>query len=131
MRLLKWNRPTLRARHLCEHLDDPHQLFPVLRGLWNYYHVRAEHQTAHALGEQLLDLGAASPRRCHARGGSRALGSTLFCWVRSAAAHTHFTQGIALYDPQQHRASAFLYGDRCWRDVPHLCRLDAVVSWLS
>jgi adenylate cyclase len=28
-----------------------------------------------------------------------------------AAAQTHFTQGIALYDPKQHRASAFLYGE--------------------
>jgi predicted ATPase len=25
-----------RARQLCEHLDDPHQLFPIVRGLWNY-----------------------------------------------------------------------------------------------
>ena len=31
-----------RARQLCEHLDNPHQLFPVLRGLWNYYIARAE-----------------------------------------------------------------------------------------
>src|SRR5262249_44332916 len=23
----------IRAQHLCQHLDDPHQLFPVLRGL--------------------------------------------------------------------------------------------------
>jgi predicted ATPase len=29
----------------------------------------------------------------------------------AAEAHTHFTQGIALYDPQQHRTSAFLYGE--------------------
>src|SRR5262249_38537327 len=28
-----------------------------------------------------------------------------------ALAHTHFTQGIALYDPQQHRTSVFLYGE--------------------
>ena len=26
-----------RARQLCHHLEDPQQLFPVLRGLWNYY----------------------------------------------------------------------------------------------
>src|SRR5712691_12043835 len=45
-----------RARQLCHHLDDPHQLVPVLRGLWSYYLVRAELQTAHALGEQLLAL---------------------------------------------------------------------------
>ena len=42
------------ARHLCQHLENPHQLFPVLRGLWNYYYARAEYQTAHELGEQLL-----------------------------------------------------------------------------
>jgi len=38
-----------RARHLCQALDNPHQLFSVLRGLWNYYQVRAELQTAHEL----------------------------------------------------------------------------------
>ena len=41
----------------------------------------------------------------------RALGTTLFYLGAVAAAYTHFTQGIALYDPQQHRASAFLYGE--------------------
>jgi predicted ATPase len=30
------------ALSLCQHLDDPQQLFPVLRGLWQYYNVRAE-----------------------------------------------------------------------------------------
>ena len=44
------------ARHLCQRLEDPQRLFPVLRGLWNYYLTRAELQTAHALGEQLLRL---------------------------------------------------------------------------
>ena len=41
----------------------------------------------------------------------RALGTTLFHLGAVAAAHTHFTQGIALYDPQQHRTAAFLYGE--------------------
>ena len=45
-----------RARQLCQSLDDPRQLFPVLRGLWRYYVMRAELQTAHALSEQLLDV---------------------------------------------------------------------------
>src|SRR5262249_41368265 len=25
------------AQQLCQHLEDPHQRFPVLRGLWSYY----------------------------------------------------------------------------------------------
>ena len=33
-------------------------------------------------------------------------------------AHTHFLQGMALYDPQQHRASAFLHGE----DAGVICR---------
>jgi len=41
----------------------------------------------------------------------RALGSTLFYLGDTALAHTHYTEGIALYDPHQHRALAFLYGD--------------------
>src|SRR5207244_5024430 len=32
----------LRAQHLCEHLEAPHQLFRVLHGLWNHYLVRTE-----------------------------------------------------------------------------------------
>jgi predicted ATPase len=99
------------ARQLCEHLGDPHQLFPVLRGLWNYYLVRAAYQTAQPLGEQLLTLAQQvrdSSMLCAAH---RALGTTLFRLGVPASAHTHFAQGIALYDPQQHRASAFLYGE--------------------
>ena len=45
-----------RARQLCQPLEDPQQLFPVLRGLHGYYNVCAEYQTAHGLGEQLLTL---------------------------------------------------------------------------
>src|SRR6266511_1265887 len=40
----------------------------------------------------------------------QALGATLFYLGAVATAHTHWAQGIALYDPQQHRAYAFLYG---------------------
>ena len=41
----------------------------------------------------------------------RALGATLALVGAVASAHTHLTQGMAHYDPQQHRASAFLYGE--------------------
>jgi predicted ATPase len=40
----------------------------------------------------------------------RALGQT-FCWLGAfPLARAHLEQGIALYDPQQHRSHAFLYG---------------------
>jgi predicted ATPase len=99
------------ARQLCQSLDNPHQLFPVLRGLWNYYNVRAELQTAQALGEQLLTLAQQSQDSAMRVAAHRALGTTLFQLGAVASAHTHFTQGIALYEPQQHHASVFLYGE--------------------
>jgi predicted ATPase len=99
------------ARQLCDYLEDPHQLFPVLRGLWSYYSVRAEHQTAHALGEQLLALAQQVQDATMLMAAHQALGRTLFQLGAFTSAHTHFAQGIALYDPQQHYASAFLYGD--------------------
>jgi predicted ATPase len=57
----------------------------------------------------------------------RALGSTLLCTGEPASAHTHFAQGIALYDLQQHRAYAFLYGE----DAGVVCRSHAAWAlWL-
>ena len=107
-----------RARQLCQHLEDPQQLFPVLRGLWNYYHVRAELQTAHALGEQLLTLAQQAQDPAMLVAAHRALGATLFYLGAVASAHTHLAQGMALYDSQQHRAAAFLYGE----DAGVVCR---------
>jgi class 3 adenylate cyclase/predicted ATPase len=100
-----------RAQHLCQHLDDPQQLFPILRGLWNYALVRAELQTAHTLGAQLLALAYQAQDAAMLMMAHRALGTTLFVVGAVAAAHTHFVQGMALYDPQQHRALAFLSGE--------------------
>jgi predicted ATPase len=107
-----------RAQHLCQSLDDPHQLFPVLRGLWNYAVIRAEYQTAHALGAQLLTLAQHAHDPVMLVAAYRALGTTLCCLGAVASASMHFAQGIALYDPQQHHASAFLHGEDagviCW-----------------
>jgi class 3 adenylate cyclase len=45
-----------RARELSQRVDQTAQLFPMLRGLWLFHHVRAELRTAHDLGQQLLHL---------------------------------------------------------------------------
>src|SRR5262249_4893827 len=100
------------ARHLCVHLNDPLQLFAVLLGLWQYHVVRAELQTAHEqLGEQLLTLAQQVQDSAMLVMAHSAVGEILFWLGAVAAAHAHFTQGIVLYDPKQHRASAFLYGE--------------------
>jgi predicted ATPase len=115
------------ARQLCQHLEDPQRLFPVLRGLWNYYLVRAELQRAQALGEQLLTLAQHAQDAAMLVAAYRTLGVTLYNLGAVASAQTHFAQGIALYAPQQHRASAFLYGD----DAGVVCHIFAVLSlWI-
>jgi class 3 adenylate cyclase/predicted ATPase len=99
------------AQQLCEHLDDPHQLFPVLWGLWAHALVCAEYKTAHARGEQLLTLAQHAQDSTMLLVAHGVLGRTLFYLGTVASAQTHFAQGIALYGPQQHRASTFLYGE--------------------
>ena len=108
------------ARQLCEHLADPDQLFAVLRGLWNYHLVRAEYQTAHALGEQLLTLAQRSQDSAMLVAAHRALGSTLLR-LGAVSASMHFAQGIALYDSHQHRPAAFRYGE----DAGVICHIYA------
>ena len=57
----------------------------------------------------------------------RAVGTTLFSLGEIALAHTHYTQGIALYDPQQYRTSVFLYGE----DAGVICHsYAALMLWL-
>src|SRR5262249_33574505 len=72
---------------------------------------RAELQMTHELSEQLLILAQQVHDPAMLIAAHRALGATLFNLGVVAAAHTHFEQGIGLYDPTQHRASVFLYGD--------------------
>jgi predicted ATPase len=112
------------ARQHCAHLDAPHQLFPVLRGLWNHHYVRAELQTAHTLGEQLLSVAHHVQDPAMLVAAHRDVGATCFQQGAVAAAHTHFVQGIALYEPQQHRALVFLHG----QDAGVLCRSYAAAA---
>jgi predicted ATPase len=115
-----------RARQLCQHLQDPHQMFSVLRGLHGTYTSRAEYQAARVLGEQLLSLAQQVQDAAMLVAAHAGLGTALFYLGTVAAAHTHFTQGIALYDPQQHRAYALL-----WEDAGVYCHgLSAWTLWL-
>jgi predicted ATPase len=45
-----------RARELCQQVGETPRLFPVLRGLWNFYVIRMELRTGRELAEQLLSL---------------------------------------------------------------------------
>lgn len=99
-----------RARVLCQQVGDTPQLSTALWGLYAYYVVRAEHQIARELGEQLLYLAQRVqiphlPVVVH-----WALGITLYFCGEFTTSRSHLEQGIALYDPQQQPSQTFPYG---------------------
>jgi predicted ATPase/DNA-binding winged helix-turn-helix (wHTH) protein len=111
-----------RARELCQQLGDPLQLSQVLWGLLTCYLVRAEHQIARELAEQLVTLAQRQLDTALLFVGHFALGAALYCLGASAPAREHLEQSIALDDPQQSRAHPFLFG----MDLGVFCR-----SWAS
>jgi len=99
-----------RARELCQQVGETPQLFPVLFGLWRFYFVGAKLQAAREVGEQLLGLAQRQRDEALLLEAHRALGESLFWLGELAPARVHLEQGVALYDPQQHRIHAFVYG---------------------
>jgi class 3 adenylate cyclase/predicted ATPase len=99
-----------RACELCRQVGETSQLFPALRGLWQFYLLRAELQTAHELGEQLLSLANSVQDPALLPEIHRALGEPLLWLGEFAPARVHLEEGITLYNPQQHRSHALVYG---------------------
>jgi len=99
-----------RARALCQQVEETPQLSPVLRGLWEFYELQGELQTARELGEQLLTLAQHVREEELLLVAHHVLGDTLVWLGEFAGARAHLEQGMMLYHPQQHRAHAFLYG---------------------
>jgi predicted ATPase/class 3 adenylate cyclase len=111
-------RAYARARELCEQVGETPQLFPALHGLFRFYMVRAELETTRQLGEQLLSLAQRAQDPALLMEAHRAMGQTMFWLGEMASARAHFEQGMDLYDPQQHRSHAFVYG----QDPGVMCR---------
>jgi predicted ATPase len=113
-----------RARTLCQQMGDAPQLFQVLRGLWLFYLIRAELQTARELGEQLLTLAQRVRDVALLVEAHYALGNTLNYVGEFVHAQTHLAQGLALSERQPHRAHAFPYG----YDAGVACRAYAALT---
>jgi predicted ATPase/class 3 adenylate cyclase len=100
-----------RARELCRELGDTPQLVPVLHGLWTYHIVRAQHTSALALGEQVLELGAATDDDGLLLQGNMEVGWSHFFLGELEQAREHLERVLALYDHERHSSHAFTYGD--------------------
>ena len=100
-----------RARELCRELGDTPQLVPVLHGLWTYHIVRAQHTSAFALGEQVLQLGATTNDDGLLLQGNMEVGWSHFFLGELEQAREHLERVLALYDHERHSSHAFIYGD--------------------
>jgi predicted ATPase len=100
-----------RARELSRQRGDTPQLFAALLGLRRYYFMRGELQTGHELGEELLRLAEGLGDSGLVVRACMMLAENLVYLGEFARARAHAEQGIARYDPQQHRAQVFRYGN--------------------
>ena len=99
-----------RARVLCEQFGETPQLFPVLWGLARMHDTRGELRIGRGLGEQLLTLAQRVQDPALLLEAHHELWANLSSLGELTAARTHTEQGFMLYDPQQHKHHAFLYG---------------------
>jgi predicted ATPase len=95
-----------RARELCQQVGETPQLFPVLRGLWNFYLIRRELRTARAFAEQLLSLAQRAQDPAILQQAHSALAGALVHLGEFSTTQAHLQQGLALYDPIQRHAQA-------------------------
>ncbi len=95
-----------RARELCGEVGDTPQLGVVLYGLWTFYTTKAEYGTARTLGEQLLILSESIDDTMARLDAHLTLACTSFFEGEFSQTHARGQQGLALYDPRQHRFHA-------------------------
>jgi predicted ATPase len=100
-----------QALQLCQQAGNTPRLFPTLVGLRRFYLLRAELQTARTLCERLLNMAQQVQDPALLLEAHWGLGVTLCFLGEFASSRQHSECGVALYDTQQHRAHALLYGD--------------------
>jgi class 3 adenylate cyclase/predicted ATPase len=98
-------------RELGDTLDDTSQGVPALHGLWTNHIVRAQHTSAIALGEQVLQLGAATNDDRLLLQGNMEVGWSHFFLGELEQAREHLERVLALYDHERHSSHVFTYGD--------------------
>jgi class 3 adenylate cyclase/predicted ATPase/DNA-binding winged helix-turn-helix (wHTH) protein len=99
-----------RARELCQQLGHPPLFFQVLWGLQAFHLARGELRMGHELGEQCFALAHRAHDPALLLAAHQTLGVTAYYLGELMSARAHLEQGIALYDPQQHRSLIFHYG---------------------
>ncbi len=99
-----------RAWELCQQVGETPQLFPVLYGLWIFSGMRGDLQTALAQAQHLFTLAQRAQDTAPLVTAHWALGFNLGMIGNFAQGYEILKQGATLYDPEQHRSLADVYG---------------------
>ncbi len=100
-----------RILELCQKVEGTAQLFTGLWGMYLYYIPRAEYRKALELAEErLLRLAQCEGDSTLLMLAHHALGKNLFYLGDFVASREHWEEVLNLYNPEQHRPLAFLYG---------------------
>jgi class 3 adenylate cyclase/predicted ATPase len=101
-----------RAQELCEQIGETPQLAPVLHGLWAYYFVRTQYETAMPLAEQLLRLAPDGEQPAVLlMAGHNDITATLCMLGRLEEGMEHATQVLSNYHPSLHEELTAVAGD--------------------
>ena len=100
----------LRARELCEQLHQAKQHFTALWGLWLNHDMSGRLDSAQQIADELIDVAEGLSDSTFLLQGYHCAWSTEMDVGQFTQALEHAEYGIALYDIDRHRNSAYLYG---------------------
>lgn len=101
----------LRAEALCLGLDDRDNLFPVRRGLWNFYLDRPDFERGLTVAEALLDSAQQSGNAEEVALAHRAVGSVNFYTGNLLAAHEAFEASLRGFEGDLRDTNLSRYGE--------------------
>ncbi|MCZ6811749.1 MAG: AAA family ATPase [Planctomycetota bacterium] len=111
-----------RARELCEQVGDAAQFFPATWGLWQVTNAAGESDAACEIADELLAIAGKQADKGMLLQAHHSAWTSRFARDELQSVREHAEQGIALYEIDQHRAHAFIYGGH---DPGVCCRLTA------
>jgi class 3 adenylate cyclase/tetratricopeptide (TPR) repeat protein len=115
-----------RALELCEQVGETPKRFSALWGVSYFYAVRSPGAKPE-LAKQLYQLAQSEGDQTQRLVAHRVLGARLVLHAKHTEGLEILQQGLALYDPEQHRSLAYVYG----QDIGVVCgQWSAWVLWI-
>ncbi|HSO22246.1 MAG TPA: AAA family ATPase, partial [Chondromyces sp.] len=117
-----------RARALCHEIGDAPQLFPVLFGLWEFFQNQGDLEAAVDVAEQMLGLAGKGDDQGLLVAAHSVMADNLVCIGDPVPASEHAARALALYEPDEHRSLASLFG---YDSAVSAHSMGALALWLA